>query len=350
MSSLSGKIQTVLGPIEPGDLGTTLTHEHLSMTFDVCFVPVTKQQDKHLEQVPLVMHNLGWIRQNPYSHLPNLHLNDEHEAVTEEIKYFKSLGGQAIVENTSIGIHRDVEFLRNLSKETKVNIIAGTGYYINESHPSDMSARTVESLSADILRDINVGADGTDVKCGIIGEIGCCWPLHQNERKVLQAAAHAQTESGCPVMIHPGRHPDAPEEALRILQEAGGDVTKTVMAHLDRTIFDYEALVKFAEIGSFCEWDLFGVETSHYMYDVGTDMPSDAQRVAAIKWLSQAGFDDRIVVGHDIHTKHRLTKYGGHGYSHILVNIVPKMLARGITQEVINKILVDNPRRWLTFK
>lgn len=56
------------------------------------------------------------------------------------------------------------------------------------------------------------------------------------------------------------------------------------------------------------------------------------------------------MIAHDIHTKNRLTRYGGHGYSHILNNIVPKMLARGISQHQVDKILIDNPKRWLTFK
>lgn len=62
------------------------------------------------------------------------------------------------------------------------------------------------------------------------------------------------------------------------------------------------------------------------------------------------GFEDRLVISHDIHTKNRLAKFGGHGYSHILRNIVPKMLTRGITQQQVDKILMDNPKHWLTFK
>lgn len=62
------------------------------------------------------------------------------------------------------------------------------------------------------------------------------------------------------------------------------------------------------------------------------------------------GYEDRILMAHDIHTKHRLTKYGGHGYSHILTNIVPKMLFRGITEAALDKMLIENPKQWLTFK
>ena len=54
------------------------------------------------------------------------------------------------------------------------------------------------------------------------------------EKKSLQASAMAQAELGAPVIIHPGRNPKAPEEIVRILQEAGGDISKTVMSHIDR--------------------------------------------------------------------------------------------------------------------
>ena len=42
-------------------------------------------------------------------------------------------------------------------------------------------------------------------------------------------------------------------------------------------------------------------------------------------------------------------RYGGHGYAHILENIVPKMEDRGIKRDLALKILTENPRNWLTF-
>lgn len=89
-------------------------------------------------------------------------------------------------------------------------------------------------LSDIIVSEVLHGADGTDIRCGVIGEIGTCWPITESEKKVLKAAAHAQAQLGCPVIIHPGRNPAAPFEVVRILQEAGGDISKTVMSHLDR--------------------------------------------------------------------------------------------------------------------
>ncbi|CAI9532983.1 unnamed protein product [Staurois parvus] len=125
---------------------------------------------------------------------------------------------------------------------------------------------------------------------------------------------------------------------------------KTVMSHLDRTIFDEKKLLEFAELGSYLEYDLFGTELLNYQFNTSVDMPSDNDRIKTLRSLISQGYEDRIVISHDIHTKNRLVKYGGHGYSHILNNIVPKMLLRGISQESIDKILLGNPKRWLTFK
>uniref|UniRef100_W5L087 N-acetyltaurine hydrolase n=1 Tax=Astyanax mexicanus TaxID=7994 RepID=W5L087_ASTMX len=201
-----------------------------------------------------------------------------------------------------------------------------------------------------ILSEVLHGADGTDIRCGVIGEIGTSWPITDSEKKVLQAAAHAQKQLGCPVLIHPGRNNAAPKELIRILQEAGGDVSKTTMCHLDRTIYDPAELLEFAKLGSYLEYDLFGTEMLNYPFNLKVDMPSDSQRIQTLAFLIKEGYEDKLLIAHDIHTKNRLTKYGGHGYSHILNNIVPKMLTRGITQTQVDKILIHNPKAFLAFK
>ncbi|XP_062608595.1 phosphotriesterase-related protein-like [Saccostrea cucullata] len=117
-----------------------------------------------------------------------------------------------------------------------------------------------------------------------------------------------------------------------------------------RTVFDKCELAEFAALGSYCEYDMFGIETSVYSCNLNVDMPSDAQRIQNIQFLIDQGFEDKIVIAHDVHTKHRLMKYGGHGYSHILINVVPQMLNRGISQATIDRILIENPKKWLTMK
>ncbi|OWK59698.1 Phosphotriesterase-related protein [Lonchura striata] len=233
MPSLSGKVQTVLGPVEPDCLGYTLTHEHLTMDYSSCFCPPSPGQEP-LSNEPIEMKNLFWIKQNPYSHKENLLLYQETDAVREELLHFKAAGGGTIVENTTTGIGRDMNTLKKLAEETGVHIIAGAGFYVDSTHSSQTQAMTVEQLTEIIVNEVLKGADGTNIKCGVVGEIGCSWPLTPSEHRVLQATAQAQAQLGCPVIIHPGRNSNSPFQIIRILQEAGADASKTVMSHLDR--------------------------------------------------------------------------------------------------------------------
>ncbi|RUS86596.1 hypothetical protein EGW08_005612 [Elysia chlorotica] len=346
--SSKGKVVTVQGELRPDDLGVTLTHEHLYIQVPSFYTPPKDKLSKTLSTAPFEMKNLGWIRQNPYTHVPNLTFEGEDTAVKEELLFFKENGGQTIVENTTMGIYRDLKKLKSLADSTGVNIIAGTGFYVDGAQTESVRVGYSEEKMAEHMRqELIDGVEG--VQCGIIGEVGTAWPITDFERRSLRASATVQDELGCPVIIHPGRNPDAPGEAMRILLEAGGNARHTVMSHLDRTFFDTSSLLDFAQLGCYLEYDLFGIEVSHYQLVESIDMPSDAQRIQTIKILLDEGYLDKVLVSHDIHTKHRLMKYGGHGYSHILLNIVPKMLKRGITQCQVDTILKQNPQTWLQF-
>lgn len=140
------------------------------------------------------------------------------------------------------------------------------------------------------------------------------------------------------------------------------------------TFKDDETLLEFAKLGTYCQFDLFGVECSLYQLNLEFDMPSDAQRIQKVLRLIKEGREDRILMSHDIHTKHRLVSdavvsflcffltgydfillllllhqlgYGGHGYSHILNNVIPKLRAKGLTEEQIDKITISNPAKWI---
>lgn len=75
------------------------------------------------------------------------------------------------------------------------------------------------------------------------------------------------------------------------------------------TIFDFTSLLEFAELGVYCQFDLFGTECSHYQLNPTAYMPSDYQRIDNIIKLSKEGFTNRLLISHDIHTKHRLVSF-----------------------------------------
>ena len=342
-----GLVQTVLGPVHPSELGATTTHEHLYADFYFMYRPAQDSPSPELADTPITLENLGWIRRNYYSNRSNLQLLDVDTAI-EEVRKYREVGGGAIVDATTAGIGRNPNALAKISRESGVHIIMGAGFYVAAAHPEDMNERSVDNLAREIIGDIVEGVEGSGIRAGIIGEVGCTWPLAPNERKSLSAAAIAQGETGAAILVHPGRHPDAPMEILEVLASSGADVSRVIMGHLDRTVFEFDALQSIAASGCFLEWDLFGNEGSYYPL-AEIDLPSDAQRLDCIKRISDAGYRDRIVIGQDIFTKHRLAKYGGHGYGHMVENIVPKMRRKGFSEDVIRAITVGNPARILAF-
>jgi len=131
--------------------------------------------------------------------------------------------------------------------------------------------------------------------------------------------------------------------------DAGGDPERTVMSHIDRTLFSLEDMLELAQTGCYLEWDLFGHEASYYPL-APIDMPNDAVRIDYIIKLIEAGYRDKLLISQDICTKVQLKKYGTDGFSHILKNVLPMMERKGMSQEDIEIITVKNPARMLTFK
>ena len=268
-----GKIQTVLGLIDPQDLGLTMTHEHLLIDFSVMFNPTPDVTTQRMAHAPVSMENLGWIRQYCYSNLDNLLVLDEDTAI-EEATLYQRHGGGAIVDATTIGIGRDPLALARISRGAGVHVVMGAGYYVDAAQPNQINQKDENDIFQEITKDIQIGVGNTGIKAGIIGEIGCTWPLMPNEIKVLKASARAQLETGASILIHPGRDEKAPIEILSILADSGADLSRVIMGHLDRTVSSIEILEELADTGCVLEWDLFGNEVSFYQPS-DFDMPSD---------------------------------------------------------------------------
>ena len=345
-SPTSGKVQTVLGLISPEEVGPASTHEHLLIDFLCMFHPPAEASDRFRAYQPVTMANLAWVDYDQFRSHDNLQLLDEDVAIAEALR-FRNAGGGTIVDATTIGIGRDPRALARIARATGLNVVMGAGYYVDDVHPVDMDERTDGQIADQIVTEIRTGVADTGVRAGIIGELGCSWPLTDNERKVLRAGASAQRETGASILIHPGRNEEAPFEILDVLAGAGADLARVVMGHLERTIQRPPKLLELARRGTYLEFDLFGWETSFYPLS-GINMVTDAQRLQLIEGLAAEGFADRIVVAHDVFAKTRLVKYGGQGYAHILESVVPRMRERGWAESTIDAILVENPKRILT--
>jgi len=353
VSQMSGKAQTVLGPINGEDLGVTQPHEHLIIDAVQAIFSQPDDEGKKLAFQPMTTELVPWVRQHRNENMDNCQLLDVEEAIKEALLY-KELGGKTICDMSNKGLGRDPKALVRISKETGLNIIMGSGYYVNTGHPKDMD-KTVEEITEEIVRDVTEGVDGTGIKAGMIGEIGCVWPLHPNEKKAVIAAAKAQQITGAPVNIHPGRKRGSSFDLIDILREAGADLSRVVMSHIDIRVRTHEERVALAKTGCYLEYDNFGWNGPTPVWafkdwDPAIDIPDDTKRVNEIKQLLADGFINQIVLSSDICFKHRLHRFGDHAYALVLGQIVPLMKKVGITQKEIDMMLIDNPRRLLCFK
>ena len=349
---IGGKAQTVLGLIDGNDLGITLPHEHLTIDMvKANFCEPPNPEDKELADKPVTPEILHWVRYYRTENKDNLKLPDENKMINE-VRHFKKAGGSTIVELTTEVSNRNPRTLARIARATSLNIIMGAGYYLSSCHPADMDSRTVEQITDEIVRDITIGVSNTGIKAGIIGEIGCVWPLKPNEKKVLIAGARAQQRTGAPLNIHPGRKREATFEIVDILKDAGANFNRTVMSHVDIRVRSHEERVKLAKTGCYLEYDNFGWEGPRPItlnWDPDIDIPSDEQRIKEIMQLINAGYLNQVLISGDVCMKFHLLSYGGKGFNHIRRIVVPLMLRLGMTQGQIDTIMIENPRRMLSF-
>lgn len=335
-------VMTVLGSIEPAALGSVLMHEHL-----LCDLTPLARRASGEPEVEINLENAFDVNYRPGEHFGNHRLQDLDRA-TREVVLFRDDGGGTIVEMTIGGIEPDLKGLAAISRATGVHIVAGAGWYTEAYLDTVTLGLSVEALAETMITELTEGARGTTSRCGIIGEIGCSWPMTPFERRSLQAGALAQRATGASITVHPGRHPQAPHEILDILAAAGADLARVIIDHMDRTYEGEDAeVVGLARRGCVVEYDFFGIETSMYWMGVA-DLPTDWMRLRAVRRLIDAGLGDRVVLSHDICTRSRLRTLGGHGYGHLLRNVVPLMRERGFSQDEIATLLVETPRRLLT--
>ena len=339
-------VQTVLGPIPATDLGITLSHEHLLCDQrHVTFKEPAEPEERELARRPVSLEILHWIQLNWGSNLDNLVLDSEQAAIDEAL-WYRRAGGDSLVDCTLEGLGRNPHALVRIARASGLHIVMGSGYYVAPTHPPQVARMTEDEITAEIMREFTEGVADTGICAGLIGEIGSSWPIVAEEVKVFRAAGAAQRELGCGLSVHPGRHPDSPLQILELLRPAGADPRRVIISHVERTVQSLDWLKVLADTGCYLEYDLFGTEvTAKYPYrELGIDIPSDVQRLDQIRELFDAGYGSQLLFSHDVCTKHRMRRYGGAGFDHILRNIVPWMRERGFTEPEIRQPVVDNPR------
>lgn len=295
--------RTVCGDIQAEEMGFTYPHEHLYA------VPPTCQKDRDLEV-------------------------SDYEGSVAELKLFKSVGGQTLVEASTLDYGRNLSLLKKMSEETGVHVIATTGFNKHIYYPNWVEEKSTEEISDILADDILEGRDG--IRAGFI-KIGTYYNMiHPLEEKTAVAAAQAQKRCGAPIWGHTEAGTMG-MELLDILARENVDFSTVALGHLDRNPDEYY-LLKLADRGIYIQFDGPG-KVKYY---------PDSIRVALIKSLIFHGYADQLLISGDMGRASYLEGYGGGpGFRYIKTKFIPRLLDEGVDEDVIHKIFVENPKRWL---
>jgi phosphotriesterase-related protein len=283
-------------------------------------------------------------RWNPGSHPDNYDLTDVGVSV-EEVAPFVAAGGRTIVELTPPVLGRNALRVREIAEQAGINVVLGTGHYLEPVHASWVSGGTERDIAEQLLGEIREGIGHTGIRPGILGEIGTSDPVTATERRVLRAVAIASAASGLPVSVH--LHPWGHEGAtvLDELERAGADPARVILGHISTAIDRPDELRLLLDRGATLGFDLFGFD--HSLLGLGRWPPSDRDVAIEISRLVGEGFEDRIVLGQDVGVRTRLRRWGGWGYAHLLEHVVPLLGEVGVDAAAVQAMLVDNPARLL---
>lgn len=306
-------IHTVLGPIPPESLGPTLMHEH---TFTDLW---------------------EWGGRRDYDSIV-----DDEGLLAEELAIYRDAGGSGLVDLTTASVGRNPAGLARLAKVTGLHLVMGAGWYRERVYPRYVFEETVNQLADRIIREFADGADGTGVKPGIIGEIGTeRFHVTPAEERVFRAAARAQREVGMPISTHTTHFGDLALDQVAILTDEGVRPDRIVIGHGGerRSIDDVLAV---ARTGVYVQIDHVGRAPQ-------SGCQPERQRARNVAALVRAGYLERVLVSMDICANSLLHWNGGHGYDHLLRTFVPLLHEEGLTEAEVRTILVDNPRRVLSW-
>ena len=309
-------VQTVLGPIDPADLGVTLPHEHTQIA---------------LWQIP--------------DRWDYWQLTRDRVTILEELRAYCDAGGRSLVDLTLPGVGRDPAWLVDLSQASGLHVVMGCGWYRGAYYPADalIDRRSVDDLADELVREATLGVGESGVRPGIIGEIGTDKPwLSAQEERVHRATARAARRTGLAITTHAVLSPVGLAQ-LRIFEEEGADPARVVIGHADSypVLEHYLAIV---ERGASVEFDFLG------MTFTATERHGEGRVVELICELLARGHVDRVLLSQDVCHDSQLLRYGGQGYTYLARSFLPRLLAAGVSDAEIAAMTVANPRRLLTIE
>jgi phosphotriesterase-related protein len=319
-------VRTVLRDLPPEALagGATLFHEHLSLAPDFMpkWISLARAQNPQAKAGPPPP-------QAPPSDRP--YFMRDLDLMVEEIQAAGKEGVACIVDGGHPDMGRDLDFLKQLSRQSGMPIVAGCGYYSQPFYPPEVATMSEEQITRGLVRQARTQP------VGAFGEIGSWDEITDLERKVFRAVGKAHLETNLPIFTHTGIPGKSATEQLDILEAAGVKPQRVVIGHLgnlvDAKVEVHKAICKR---GAFIGFDRQGGQ-------------GDARQVPMVLALIDAGYASNLLLSSDLSTANQIKRNGGTGYAKTVTVFVPKLREAGVSEETLHGILVDNPRRFLAF-
>lgn len=321
---MATQVNTVTGPISSDDLGKTLVHEHFAFGYPGF------QGD-----------SLG-----PY----------DREAVVktglEVAEKVKAHGVETVIDATPNECGRDVEALKEISERAELQIVCSTGYYYEgEGATAYFKFRKalgsappeVEEL---MMTELTEGVGKTGVKAGVIKLATSKDVITPYEEMFFKAGAKAQQETGAPIITHTQEGTMGPEQAELLVGE-GADPGRVMVGHMDGNTDVSYHMATLAH-GVNIAFDRFGIQ-------VLVGAPMDRERETCLIGLLGMGYEDRIMLSHDtvnlwlgrplVMPDEVVTLLENWHPTHLFENVVPVLQEAGISDERIDAIFTENPKR-----
>jgi phosphotriesterase-related protein len=311
-------VRTVLGDIDPSQMGVTYSHEHIVIE----------------ESFPVLQN-------------PDFLLNDTKK-ITKELKEVYAAGGRSMVDTMPAGCGRNVLKLAEVSRLSGIQIIAPSGIHLPVYYPPHhwQFYLSEEQLTQLFIDDVETGIDRYDYsspivertshKAGMIKLASGDEPFDDNLKKIFRAVVTTHKKTGVPVLTHTnaGRHAIAQAELFHLL---GTDLSHVVISHVDRCK-DLGYHRELMQTGVKVEYD------SAFRWKEG-----DENFTFRLLEKLLPDYSDQITVGMDAARNTYWKSYGGQpGLTYLLNDFVTELHKRGLA-DYQEKIFIENPKQLYTF-
>jgi phosphotriesterase-related protein len=313
-------VETVNGPVEADELGRTLIHEHFRTTDEAARFQ-----------------------------FPHLYDDDaEWEAALSDANAVKGHGIDTVVEPSAMFLQRDASFSKRVADESGLNVVLATGIYTYEHLPQPFMNRDEDAIAEIFLHDIEQGIQGTDIKAAFLKCAADEQGVNENVEKVHRAVARASQRSGRPIMAHSHPASGTGLEQMRIFEEEGVDPAKIQIAHTGDTD-DLDYIEKLLERGCWIGLDRYGLDIF---------LPTDKRNATTLALLER-GYADRMFLSQDYcstldwfppEVEEQLKETAAKDWSmtFLFEDVIPYLKDNGMTDEQLDQMMVENPKRWLT--